>query len=307
MSGNQIVERHDYRPFGEEIGAGTGLRTTTPQGYSVSNPIRQQYAMTERDSPTGLNHTWFRKSDSSSGRWTSPDPNHGSMSIGDPQSTNRYAYVENDPVNSIDPAGLELVPVYGWACVNFESGDHWVHDCEPYIAGYVENGSGFMNNLTSWLQQSPNITGRQLGNAGSGNNRPTAAQCNGIRELLRREKQQGTENASKMSSNTFGSNPIDALHNRHGNIPMGNGKELDADWLIDLNTSYEAQYMGMATLKYTIGKTIWVVGKKIRGQAITNPVPFYSDPGERAAVGYAESASSYSGIFTAQWMKENCP
>ena len=29
------------------------------------------------------------------------------MSIGDPQSLNRYAYVQNDPVNLMDPNGLE--------------------------------------------------------------------------------------------------------------------------------------------------------------------------------------------------------
>lgn len=100
----QVTERHDYKPFGEDVGAGVGLRTTG-QGYSASNPIRQQYALTDKDS-TGLNHTWFRESDSSAGRWTSPDPYLGSMNIADPQSTNRYAYVENDPVNFIDPSGL---------------------------------------------------------------------------------------------------------------------------------------------------------------------------------------------------------
>jgi hypothetical protein len=34
MNGNQVVTRHDYLPFGEEIGAGTGLRTTS-QGYGA--------------------------------------------------------------------------------------------------------------------------------------------------------------------------------------------------------------------------------------------------------------------------------
>ena len=105
MNSAQIVERHDFRPFGEEIGAGTGLRTTG-QGYSVQNPLRQQFAFTERDSPTGLDSTWFRKSDSSAGKWTSPDPFRESMNIVDPQSFNRYTYVQNDPLNIVDPSGL---------------------------------------------------------------------------------------------------------------------------------------------------------------------------------------------------------
>lgn len=62
----------------------------------------------EADAETGLEHTTWRKYDSWQGRWTSPDPYPGSMSLGDPQSFNRYAYVLNDPVNLIDPTGLEV-------------------------------------------------------------------------------------------------------------------------------------------------------------------------------------------------------
>ena len=36
------------------------------------------------------------------------DPYRGSMRMGDPQSFNRYAYVENDPINFTDPSGLLL-------------------------------------------------------------------------------------------------------------------------------------------------------------------------------------------------------
>ena len=40
------------------------------------------------------------------GRFDQPDPYDGSYDLGDPQSLNRYAYVQNDPVNFIDPSGL---------------------------------------------------------------------------------------------------------------------------------------------------------------------------------------------------------
>src|SRR5712692_5960747 len=101
-----IIARHDYLPFGEEIGSGTGLRTGT-QGYGATDTNRQKYGLTERDDATGLDHTWFRKYDSNSGRWTSPDPSKGSASIADPQSFHRYAYGHNDPVNHVDPSGLD--------------------------------------------------------------------------------------------------------------------------------------------------------------------------------------------------------
>ena len=77
MSGSQIVARHDYLPFGEELSAGTGLRTTA-QGYAAPEQIRQQYAGMERDDVTGLDHTWWRKYENAAGRWTSTDPLRGS-------------------------------------------------------------------------------------------------------------------------------------------------------------------------------------------------------------------------------------
>jgi RHS repeat-associated protein len=35
-----------------------------------------------------------------------PDPYDGSYNPTSPQSFNRYAYVQDDPVNFVDPAGL---------------------------------------------------------------------------------------------------------------------------------------------------------------------------------------------------------
>jgi RHS repeat-associated protein len=102
-----ITSRRDYLSFGEEIGAGVGLRTTT-QKYSQSDSVRRRFAMMERDDVSGLDHTWFRKFESRAGRWTSPDPYIGSQTVGNPQSMNRYSYVGNDPVNFVDPSGLVL-------------------------------------------------------------------------------------------------------------------------------------------------------------------------------------------------------
>jgi RHS repeat-associated protein len=43
-------------------------------------------------------------------RFSQPDPYDGSYSLTDPQSFNRYSYVQNDPVNFVDPLGLEDIP-----------------------------------------------------------------------------------------------------------------------------------------------------------------------------------------------------
>ena len=105
-SNGSIVSRHDYLPFGEELGA-VGMRASG-QGYGLGDNGRQKYAGMENDDATGMQHTLWRQYDSLSGRWTAPDPYGGSMSVASPQSFNRYSYVENNPVNSVDPLGLAL-------------------------------------------------------------------------------------------------------------------------------------------------------------------------------------------------------
>jgi RHS repeat-associated protein len=49
-----------------------------------------------------------RRNSPSQGRWISPDPaGRFAVSLGTPQSWNRYAYVLNNPLNTVDPLGLE--------------------------------------------------------------------------------------------------------------------------------------------------------------------------------------------------------
>jgi len=111
-----VKSRADYTAFGEDVSSGTGVRTAQ-QGFGSSNSLRQKYGLTERDDATGLDHTWFRKHENQAGRWTSPDPYNGSASIAEPQSWNRYAYVENQPTNYIDPSGLNMAyGGYSWSC-----------------------------------------------------------------------------------------------------------------------------------------------------------------------------------------------
>jgi RHS repeat-associated protein len=61
-----------------------------------------------RDSATGLDYAVNRYYSSGSGRFMSPDPYQASGGPAVPQSWNRYAYVQNDPINFGDPTGLYL-------------------------------------------------------------------------------------------------------------------------------------------------------------------------------------------------------
>ncbi len=72
-----ITKRHDYLPFGEELYAGTGGRTTgmgyTVQGYAPVDGVRQKFTSKERDDETDLDYFLARYYSSTQGRFTSPD------------------------------------------------------------------------------------------------------------------------------------------------------------------------------------------------------------------------------------------
>ncbi len=133
-----VQGRMDFTGYGEEIAGGVGQRTIT-QGFGNANNPRQKYGLTTRDDATGTDHTWFRKHENRAGRWTSTDPYKGSCVVGDPQSWNRYSYVENEPTNFIDPSGL----IISWgfcSLIYSESGNAW--SCSPMDNARGEGGGG---------------------------------------------------------------------------------------------------------------------------------------------------------------------
>ena len=98
------VKRHDYLPFGEELLAPTGGRST-PFGYSGSDAVRQQFTQKERDVETGLDYFEARYYASTQGRFTSVDPLLASAKRRNPQTWNRYTYGMNNPLRFTDPDG----------------------------------------------------------------------------------------------------------------------------------------------------------------------------------------------------------
>jgi RHS repeat-associated protein len=109
-SGN-VISRHDYLPFGEELPANVG-NANGRTGLRRQRRHCEKYTGMETDS-TGLLHTLWRKYDNLAGRWTTANPYNPSMNVTNPQSFNRYTYVNNDPINSVDPAGLALADIAG--------------------------------------------------------------------------------------------------------------------------------------------------------------------------------------------------
>jgi hypothetical protein len=59
-----------------------------------------------------------RKYDPGNGRFSTPDPlGLGAVKMGDPGTWNRFAYVQGDPVNYVDPTGLIAINVSPGICI----------------------------------------------------------------------------------------------------------------------------------------------------------------------------------------------
>jgi len=93
-----VAQNCVYLPFGEQD------HCTSPGQITAL-----EFAGMERDRETGLDHTWFRYYNSRLGRWMSVDPVDGNPL--NPQSWNHFAYVLNNPANSIDPDGRREHPM----------------------------------------------------------------------------------------------------------------------------------------------------------------------------------------------------
>jgi RHS repeat-associated protein len=96
------VKRHDYLPFGEELFAPIGGRSSS-LGYASGDGVRQEFTQKERDVETGLDYFGARYYSSTQGRFTSSDSFGGSQLS--PQSLNLYSYVQGNPLKFIDPTG----------------------------------------------------------------------------------------------------------------------------------------------------------------------------------------------------------
>jgi RHS repeat-associated protein len=126
FNGQRIAQRaasgsvHYY--YTDQVGSTTVLTdgsgnpcyqaTFTPYGqeFATQDTCTQNYKFTgyERDAETGLDYAFARYYDSRLGCFLSADPLGGDVS--DPQSLNRYAYVENRGATFTDPSGGLIYP-----------------------------------------------------------------------------------------------------------------------------------------------------------------------------------------------------
>ena len=93
----------------------------------------KKFTSYERDE-NGSDEAMHRRYNRWWGRFEQPDPYDGSYSLADPQSFNRYSYVQNDPVNFVDPLGL--------FCVQRELWDEKTATLYIWEDCYLEDGGG---------------------------------------------------------------------------------------------------------------------------------------------------------------------
>jgi RHS repeat-associated protein len=131
---NQVSWVHqDPVTKSQRITNSSGVVTSTidldPWGGETSRSSNQafqphRYTTYERDG-NGGDEAMMRRYTGKWHRFAQPDPYGGSYDLTNPQSFNRYAYVQNDPVNLVDPTGLDLqfsMPDWAWEQVPW---DRW--------------------------------------------------------------------------------------------------------------------------------------------------------------------------------------
>jgi RHS repeat-associated protein len=89
-----VTRAFGHLPFGDHL-----------YEYGATGTSNWKFTSYERDSSTGLDYAIFRNMSWRYGRFMQADRLGGG--IVEPQTLNRYAYVASDPINSIDPLGLD--------------------------------------------------------------------------------------------------------------------------------------------------------------------------------------------------------
>jgi RHS repeat-associated protein len=140
-SGNSVGQQAHF-PFGEDW-------------YASSTTTKFKFTSYERDSESGNDYAMMRTSINRLGRFSSPDPLSGSIS--NPQSLNRYSYTQAEPIDFVDPSGMDTVlHVDVWApYLPDPQFDYWSLQSGglggPRHAPLQDNGPDMRGGNRSWI------------------------------------------------------------------------------------------------------------------------------------------------------------
>lgn len=110
----------------------------------------------DRSDATGLDYAVNRFYSSQQGRFAQVDPiGMAAVSLGNPQSLNLYSYVQNDPVNFVDPSGLMMS--FCGAEYSFSEcgggGGFWGGDFGGHVAEYNREYGGMPGRIVEGLRR----------------------------------------------------------------------------------------------------------------------------------------------------------
>jgi RHS repeat-associated protein len=114
QNGN-VVARHDFAPFGQEIPAGYAGRTSI---FGSTTDVEPKFTGQMRDTGTVEDFFNARYFYGQLMRFMSPDPINAGADPTDPQTWNAYSYVRNNPMNATDPSGMFQRPIAAVPAVN---------------------------------------------------------------------------------------------------------------------------------------------------------------------------------------------
>ncbi|MDQ3636277.1 MAG: hypothetical protein M3405_17510 [Acidobacteriota bacterium] len=153
-SGNEVTEYHHPDRLGTRLISNPVTATQSEQltlpfgtliGAETSATNDKRFTSYDRSEVAGgLDYAVNRNYNSGQSRFTQVDPiGMASASIGNPQSMNLFAYVQNNPIDFVDPSGLQLVSIGGntYYCED----DRWDESTATLYAGggcYLIGGIG---------------------------------------------------------------------------------------------------------------------------------------------------------------------
>jgi len=116
------------------------------QNPLLSNPSKKRFTSYDRSDATGLDYAVNRFYSPQQGRFTQVDPiGMGAAELANPQSLNLYAYVENDPINSSDPLGLDGTIVFRPFPIPPGGGSGGGLKIGPFSFSFSFGGGSFLN------------------------------------------------------------------------------------------------------------------------------------------------------------------
>jgi RHS repeat-associated protein len=181
-----VIETITYDPYGKVKAGGTLSKF--------------QYTGQEKDSETGLNYYDSRYYSSDIRRFSQPDDII--QNVYDPQSLNRYSYVNNNPLRYTDPTGHAIVFANGKITSTLISTTQQKKTSQTYQS-FVQTVT---NTANTQNQQTNNNSGAVAGASTSGTNNNSNSSSN-ILTL-----KQNAQEASQHRISIFNSYPINIYH-----------------------------------------------------------------------------------------------